>query len=90
MTWLMQAYCAKSPFTLPLSPLESHERQSPFQAKYTLQHGLLGTTTRKAHNAAALVLEDEEARGKTALEHEKLPGGHLLHLHLLLPLAIIL
>ena len=50
----------------------------------------MGTTTRKAYKAAALVLEDKEARGEAALEHEELPGGHLLHLHLLLPLAIIL
>ena len=34
--------------------------------------------------------EDEQAGGEASPEHEQLPGSHLLHLHLLLPLAIIL
>lgn len=41
------------------------------------------------HDAAALVLEDIEASGETATEHEKLPCSQLLHFYLLLPSAII-
>ena len=55
-----------------------------FSAYMVIMYGFL------AHHALRLVLSHVQAGSEAATEHEELPGGQLLHLHLLPPLLVIM
>ena len=52
--------------------------------------GVVRRSALATHSALALVLGDKEPRAEAPVEHEQLPGGHLLDLHLLLAPPVIL